>query len=468
MSGVRVAVIGAGPAGYVAALRAAQLGAKVTVVDRDEVGGVCLNRGCIPTKALLASVNAAARSREGRRLGVEFGPVRADLKAMMREKEKIIVGLRRGIELLLKKNHIESVRGVAHFKSPREIEIVRSNGASELLNADRAIIASGSGHVLVPGLGGEADIPADVRRAFLTSDDCLEMAEVPGSLVVVGAGPIGLEFAYLFALLGSAVTVVEMAPSILPSEDAEVAAELERQLKKLKIKIRTGTRIERAGTGADSVAEVVLSGGEKIAAAAVLVAVGRRPDCAGLGAQGIGIAVEKGGRIGVTDKMETSAGGVYAAGDVVGGLMLAHKAYAEGVVAAENALGGDSRMDYRAIPRCVHTEPQVASVGLCMKDAEARGIGCKAGVFPFRGLGMGHAGRKTAGLVKVVAETGTGKLLGVQIVGESACEMIHEAVLAVRLGLRASELYSTIHAHPSMSEAVAEAALALEGRALHL
>jgi dihydrolipoamide dehydrogenase len=476
MSATRVLILGAGPGGYVAALRAAHLGATVTLVERGAVGGVCLNHGCIPTKALLASVSALRTSREAEKYGVHVGESRADWGEMLAMKERVVGNLRKGVEHLLKKNGIRLVEGSARFLSECETEVTTQCGTKQLVNADRVIIATGSSPVplQVPIRGFEGGAGAASRSEgggaprFLTSDKCLELRSIPSSMLVIGGGAIGLEFSYIFACLGTHVTIVEMMPRILPAEDHDVSEEMARELRRLKVNVLVNCRLEEVESTDSGLLHARLSSSETVTVSTVLTAVGRRPNSAELNLQAAGIQVGASGWVTVNERMETSAAGVFAIGDVTGGILLAHKASAEGIVAAENAVGGDSRMNYDSIPRCIFTDPQTAAVGLTEEEAKTKGLRYKVGKVPLRALGKAHAVQKTAGFVKVIAEGHSNRLLGAHMVGHGVSEMIHEVALAIRLGLDASAISSTVHAHPTLSEAICEAALAVEWRALYL
>lgn len=476
---MRVVIIGAGPGGYVAALRAAQMGANVTLVERGALGGVCLNHGCIPTKTLLASVNALRTAREAEKYGVHTGESRADWASMLAIKERVVTNLRKGIGHLLKKSGVNVIEGVARFRSARTVETHNEKGEERLLEADRVIIATGSSpislRIPVHGLqngdmnagSSAAGLPASSAPRLLTSTECLELPRLPATILFVGGGAVGVEFAFIFAALGAQVTIVETLPRILPAEDGEVAEEVTRELRRLKIKVLTDCRLTEVQAVGPEMLRARLSSGESLTFQAIVSAVGRRPNSAELNLDAAGVGVAPAGNIIVTDRMETSTPGIYAIGDVVGGMLLAHKASAEGVVAAENATGGDSRMSYNAIPRCIFTEPQVAAVGLTEEDAKAKGLRYKVGKAPFRAIGKAHAIQKTTGFVKIIAEERGERVLGVHMVGHGVSEMIHEAALVVRLGLDVSAISSTVHAHPTLGEAVYEAALAVQRRSLH-
>lgn len=455
----KIIVIGAGPGGYVAAIRAAQLGAEVTIIEKGEVGGTCLNVGCIPTKTLLASVEVLSSIKEAAKFGIDVGEAVPDLARMMARKDKVVGQLRKGIEYLLKNKKIILMKGSGKILEPGKVEIVKDDGSKEELSAAKIIIATGS-ESAKPSL-----FPFDGEK-IITSKEALSLEKIPGSLLIVGAGAIGVEFGCIFSALGTKVTIVEMLPQVLPTEDAEIARELEKQLKRKRIKVYTGTKIE-AVDSQQSAVHSTLSSGETIETEKVLVAVGRKLNSAGLGLEEVGIKMER-GRIVVNEKLETNVAGIYAIGDVVGGTLLAHKASSEGIVAAENASGQDSVMDYRAVPGCIFTMPEVASVGLSEQKAKEAGHEIKIGRFPFRALGKALAVGQVEGMIKIVAEAESDEILGIHIIGPHATDLIAEGVLAIKAEVTVEELGNAIHAHPTLAEGIMEAAHALHGKAIHL
>jgi dihydrolipoamide dehydrogenase len=455
----KIIVIGAGPGGYVAAIRAAQLGAEVTVIEKGEVGGTCLNVGCIPTKTLLASVEVLSSIKEAAKFGINVGEAVPDLARMMSRKDKVVGQLRKGIEYLLKNKKIVLIKGSGKILEPGKVEVVKDDGSKEALSAAKIIIATGS-ESAQPSL-----FPFDGEK-IITSKEALSLEKIPESLLIVGAGAIGVEFGCIFAALGTAVTIVEMLPQVLPTEDAEIARELEKQLRRKRIKVYTGTKIE-AVDSQQSAVHSTLSSGEVIETEKMLVAVGRKLNSAGLGLEEAGINLER-GRIVVNEKLETNVAGIYAIGDVVGGTLLAHKASSEGIVAAENASGQDSVMDYHAVPGCIFTLPEVASVGLSEQKAKEAGQEIKIGRFPFRALGKALAVGQVEGMIKIVAEAESDEILGIHIIGPHATDLIAEGVLAIKAEITVEELGNTIHAHPTLAEGIMEAAHALHGKAIHL
>jgi dihydrolipoamide dehydrogenase len=457
---VHLAIIGGGPGGYVAALRAASLGAKVTVIEADELGGTCLNRGCIPSKILLHATELYDQARNCVEFGILVDNPRFDLPAMVKNMDKIVAQLRKGIELLFKARGVTWLKGKGKLLSPQKILVQTAEG-EQIIEADKIIIATGSfvAHPPIPG----GDLPG-----VITSDEILWLEHLPESMVVIGGGAIGLEFGFRAAVLGSKVTIIEMLPQILPTEDAEVATEIARVFRRRGVAIHTSAKVEKI-TSIDGKMQVHFSDSEKsqtVIGEVVLMAAGRTPNTKDLGLEGLGIEMDR-RLIKVNSRMETSLPGIYAIGDVVAGPMLAHKASTEGKIAAENACGASLAMDYRAIPACVYTNPGTASVGLNEAQATAAGKQVKVGKFLFRALGKALTIGERTGFVKLVAEAESGVLLGAQMVGPYVPEIIAECTLAVRLGLPAKDIAETIHAHPTLPEATEEAAEDIFGKAIH-
>ncbi len=450
-------VLGGGPGGYVAAIRGAQLGLKVALVEKDLLGGVCLNWGCIPTKALLASAGVVAALGRAGEFGVETAPVAVRPSEMFRRKDEVVAKLRDGVETLLRKRQVSVFRGVGALAGAGAVEVA-SAGGTEFLESDRIILATGS-EAVVP-----AAFPLD-GRVVVTSREALSRADMPASAVVVGAGAVGCEFAGLYAALGVRVVLVEMLPEILPGEDPAAARVLRAAFRRAGIDVKTGVGVESVavrGAGA----HVTLSDGVTVDADMVLLAVGRRPASEGLRLAEHGIETER-GAVKVNERMETTAEGVFAIGDLVGGLLLAHVASREGIVAASRAAGKDIAMDYRAVPRCTFTHPEVAGVGLTEAAALARGIDVRTGRFSFAALGKSLADGEPQGFVKVVCEAGSGVVVGGVIVGRGASDLIHEIALAVHARLPVHEIANAVHAHPTLAEAVMEAAEAVDGLSIH-
>lgn len=459
--GNNITIIGGGPGGYIAAIRAAQLGAQVTLIEKDSLGGTCLNRGCIPTKVLLQSADTLAEIRNASTFGISVDGVSVDFSAVMKRKNAVIRQLQNGVASLMKKNKIRVVEGVGTLIDSR---VVGQVGKPELIRADSIIIATGAKAAALPIAGIN-------EPGVMTSDEALSMDHLPKSVIVIGGGVIGVELAQVMQRLGAKVTVLEAMPQILPNEDKETASMLEGLLKGEGIDIFTGVSVIAIRNAKDGkqVSYKAKSGTEErqCTAERVLVCVGRRPNTDSLGADRLGLA-QDGRRLVVNERMETNVPGVYAVGDVTGKLMLAHVAMAEGVCAAENATGNANTMNYKAVPRGVYTSPEVASVGLNEQQARKDNGDIKVGRFPFVASGKASVLNQASGMVKIVADAAYGQILGVTIVGPHATELIAEAVLAIRMEATVDDLVSTIHAHPTLSEAMMEAALNLQGRAIHL
>ncbi len=455
-------VIGSGPGGYVAGIRAGQLGMKVAVVEKDpKFGGTCLHRGCIPTKALLHTAALYDEVRKAEAFGIKVAGASLDLAAAQTYKSGVVGKNAKGIEFLFKKYKVEGLHGRGRLVGPHEVEI-EQDGQRTIHRAKHLLIATGS----VP-----RDIPparADGER-ILNSDHILELPRVPASLVVLGAGAVGTEFASIFASFGSKVTLVELLPRVLPIEDEEVSAELARVFKKRGITVLTSAKVTASERTADGI-RVMLereSKLEHLEAELLLVAVGRAPVTGDLGLEALGVAMEK-GYVRVNGTMQSSVPHVYAIGDVVPTPWLAHVASAEGILAVEHMAGLAARpLDYDLVPSVTYCEPEVASVGLTEAEAKNRGHDVAVGKFPFSALGKAAILGKTEGFVKVVREKRWDQVLGVHVIGAHATDLIAEACVALKLETTAEELFRTMHAHPTLSEAMAEAAHAAVGHAIH-
>jgi dihydrolipoamide dehydrogenase len=458
---IQLTIIGAGPGGYVAAIRAAQKGMQVTVVEHDEVGGACLHRGCIPTKTLIASAEALERARHAGEFGVELtGEVKYNLEKIRERKDKVVSTQVKGIRALFKSWGVTLIEGRGLIIAPDVVRAVRGDGITQDIRSDRIIIATGSKPATIPGF------PFD-EETVLTSDDAVRMKSVPKSLLIIGAGVIGCEFAFIYRTLGAEVVMAEMKPRALSTEDEEISDLIERELKKAKIKLHAGVKVEAVEKRPDGMT-VKLSDGREIKTEKILVSIGRCMNSENIGLEAVGVRKGTRGEITVNEKMETNVPGIYAIGDVTGTMMLAHVASHQGLVAVENALGGNARMDYGAVPAGIFTMPEVGSVGLREKQAIERGLKIKVGRFPYRGLGKAHAMGEITGMVKVIADGATDKILGVHICGAHATDMIHEAALAIRMGATSRDIGSMIHAHPTLAEAVMEAAEDVHKTAIHL
>jgi dihydrolipoamide dehydrogenase len=455
-----VIVIGGGPGGYVAAIRAAQLGAKVLLIEKDQLGGTCVNRGCIPTKAMLADANLYDHAKRSSVLKMEN--LRVDMKQLLSRKNEVVKRMTTGIQFLIRNNEITFSQGRAKFVDRTTIEVEGEKGR-EQFNKQKIIIATGSVSAQIPNI--------DVNgKVILTSTEMLELSSIPKELIIIGGGVIGMEFACLFNSLGSKVTVIEMLPEIISTEDGEVIRRLTTLLKKKNIQILTDTKVKEAKvkkgraevTVVDKEGKEVLFKTEK-----ALMAVGRSPYADGLGLEKINLAFN-GKFIKVNEKMETNIPGIYAIGDVTGKQMLAHKASAEGIVAAENASGHQTHADYSKIPNCIYTFPEVASIGLTEKQAKEKGLQVRIGRYPFQSNGRALAMGDSEGFVKVIADKDLGQVIGVHILGGHATDMIGGPVLAMGLETTVEEMGKTIQAHPTLMEAVAEASLDAIKEAIHL
>ncbi len=465
-----VVVIGAGTGGYVAAIRASQLGRKVAVVEKQKaLGGTCLIWGCIPTKALLEHAHALKIVREAEQWGVmlPYGAPALNMGTVHARKDKVVSGLTKGIEFLFKKNKIDWIKGTARLAGNGKVEVFE--GDTQTLDAKEIIIATGSSPRSVPGI--EID-----RKRIITSDEAIHLPEVPKSLVIMGSGAVGVEFASIYRRFGSEVTIIELLPRLVPVEDEAVSAELEKSFKKQGIKSLTGTKVTKAtatATGVDIEAQTPEGKTQKLSADILLVATGRGPVTTGLGAEALGIQLEK-GYIKVDQMYRTSVPNVSAIGDVItlgtpGHPQLAHVSSAEGVLVAERLAGKDVRpLNYGHVPGCTYCDPEIGSVGLTEAEAKKQGYDVQIGTFPFGVLGRAKMAGETDGFVKIVADKKYDEVLGVHMIGPRSTELVAEAVLALRLECTVEELMQTIHAHPTFSEAVAEAAHATHGAAIHL
>lgn len=458
-------VLGSGPGGYVAAIRAAQLGMRAAVVEKDpKFGGTCLHRGCIPTKALLHTASTLDEIRSAEAIGINVGAPELDLGKAHAYKNGVVAKNAKGIEFLFKKNKVEGLHGFGRLVGPHEVEITRG-GEKAIHTARFVLIATGSVPREIPSL------PCDGER-ILNSDHALQLERVPESLAVIGAGAVGAEFASIYRSFGSEVTLIEMLPRVLPLEDEEVSAELERRFKKRGIRVETGARlagVDESGEALKLTLEREGSENFELEAEIVLVAIGRAPVSQGLGFEEVGIELER-GYVVVDETMRTALPHVYAIGDVVDTPWLAHVASAEGILAVEHMAGheGARPINYDHVPGCTYCEPEVASVGLTEAQARERGYEVEVGKFPFSALGKAVILQHTEGFVKIVRETRYDELLGVHIIGAHATDLIAEACVALNIESTNEELIRTIHAHPTLSEAVMEAAHAASGHTIHI
>ena len=457
-------VIGAGPGGYTAAIKAAQLGMKTAIVEKDEtLGGTCLKVGCIPSKALLTSTELyyGARRHFGAH-GISADGLSMDVGAMMKRKDGVVRKMARGIDFLMNKNGIERVAGLGRIAGPNEVEVT-SDAGQQCLKAKRILIATGSRVAGLPFLEFDGE-------TVLSSDDAVALGQAPVSMIVIGAGAIGLELGSVWARLGTAVTVVEFLPRIASTFDEDITQALQKLLQRQGLKFHLGTYVESAEKTEGGVKLTAAKGDKKLELEAekLLVAVGRKPNTGGLGTAEAGVELDEHGCIKIDAEWQTSVSGIYAIGDVVAGPMLAHKAEQEAIAAVERMAGQPGSVNYDAIPWVIYTSPEVATVGLTEAEAVEKGHEVGVGVFPFQANGRAVAGGHADGLAKVIADKATGLVLGAQILSANASELIAEVVLLMELGGSAKDMARTIHAHPTMSEGLREAAHAATGEPLHI
>ena len=455
---MKITIIGAGPGGYEAAIMAAKLGAEVTVVEKKEVGGTCLNIGCIPTKALLASADVLTTSLEAEKFGVFNDHTTVDLKQIIERKDKLVAGLVKGIEFLFESNGINLIRGIGKLIDSKTVEVKCNDGGVETLVSDKILLATGSVPVCPEMFHYDGE-------KVITSTEALALKTPPKSMIVVGGGVIGCELGQFFSHLGTKITIVEMAEQILSSEDESVAKQLLRQFKREKIKVLTANgvtdvKVENSGV------VVTLKNGAILEAEMMLLSIGRSSYSKGLNLEELGIKVDLKGQIEVDETLQTSVKGIYAVGDLINTPYLAHVASKEGIIAAENMLGKNKTGIHKAIPRCVYTDPQVAAVGLTEKDAQQKGIVYKTGSFDFRSLGKAQIIGKIQGQVKIIVDE-QDVIIGASIIGPEATDLLAELTMAVHLGLTAEELGDVIHPHPTLSEAIMEALHDIHGMSIN-
>jgi dihydrolipoamide dehydrogenase len=462
-----VAVIGTGPGGYVCAIRAAQLGMKVAVVEKRAThGGTCLNIGCIPSKALLHSTELFHEAGHSfARMGIDIGPPALDLSRMMAFKQEAVEGNTKGVEFLFRKNKITAFHGTARIASPGRIAVKNDKGEETTVEARNIIIATGSDSARLRG------VEIDEKR-IVSSTGALTLERVPRDLLVVGAGVIGLELGSVWARLGAKVTVIEFLDRIVPGTDAEIAKQFQRLLQRQGFTFRLSSKVTGVAPASErlSVAVEPAKGGapETLTADVVLVAIGRVPYTAGLGLEELGVQLDNQGRVTVTDRFETTVPGIFAIGDVIRGPMLAHKAEDEGVALAELLAGQAGHVNYDVIPNVIYTSPEVATVGRSEDELKRDGVAYKVGKFPFLANGRAKANQTTDGFVKIIADALTDRVLGAHIIGPQAGELIHECAVLMEFGGSSEDLARTCHAHPTLAEAVKEAAMAVEQRAIHM
>lgn len=452
-----IAVLGGGPGGYAAAIRAAQKGACVCLVERDKVGGTCLNRGCIPTKALYSTALMLERIRGAAVHGIGVEGVKFDYGTASARKDEVVEKLVGGVEQLLKANGIDVFRGEASIEGPGRVRIRREDVTGHI-RAKKIIIATGS------LAARPKSLPVDGKKV-LTSNEILAIKELPASLLVIGGGYIGCEFAGIFSAFGTRVTVVEQLPQLLARSDRQAVREVEKTFKEKGVEVIVGTSVEELRVGEDDVL-ARLSGDREVRAEKVLVSVGRIPNSAGFGFEEAGIRMEKGAIL-VDEGMRTSAPGVFAIGDVTNIIQLAHVASYQADIAVANALGGDEKADYRVVPSTIFTLPEIGQVGLTEEECKEKGIAAEIGRFAYQASSKALCDGEPRGMVKVLAEKGSGRLLGATVVGEEAATLVAEVAVALRQQMTAAELASVIHSHPTLPEMIREAAEDTEGLAIH-
>lgn len=457
-------VIGSGPGGYVAAIRASQLKMKTAVIEKADIGGVCLNWGCIPTKSLLKSAQVMDYINNAANYGITVeGSVKADFGAVIARSRNVAESMSKGVNFLFKKNNIEHIRGFGRLKGNNTVEVESLEGERKLLTASNIILATGARSKELPNLIQDGKRIIGYREA-------MTLGELPASMVIVGSGAIGSEFANFYQIMGTSVTLVEFMPRIVPNEDEEVSKQLERSFRKLKIKVLTSSSVESADTSGEKIKVSIKTpkGIETVETDIVLSAVGVTPNIEDIGLETAGVKVIK-GKIGVDEFYRTSAPGVFAIGDIVGGQALAHVASAEGIICVEKIAGLDPEpLDYKNVPACTYTTPEIASCGYTEAAAREAGFNIRVGKFPFTASGKASASGMRDGFVKLVFDAEYGELLGAHMIGSNVTEMISEIVVARKLETTAHEIIKAIHPHPTMSEAIMEAAAAAYGEVIHL
>jgi dihydrolipoamide dehydrogenase len=458
-----ITIIGGGPGGYVAAIQAAKMGAKVILIEKDVLGGTCLNRGCIPTKSLVRSAEIFKNLKEAENFGCQAENISVDIKNVIGRKNRVITQLVQGIEYILKKHDVRVIRGIGEIKDCNTV-FVKEKAAEITIKTNNIIIATGSKSSSLP-------IPGKDLECVMDSSDALQMDELPEKMVIIGGGVIGMEFAFIFSGFGVDVTVVEFLDEVLAAFDSDIIEEISKIAKSKGIKIFTGSKVEQIIQGEDGQSIVVFSkDNEKkyISADKVLMAVGRQPSLDGLGVASLGLELnDKGRGIKVNEKMQTNIPNIYAIGDVTNRVLLAHVASHQGIVAVKNIMGVPSEIDYNVIPSAIFTDPEIAMVGIGEKAAKKQGIDVEVGKFPFAASGKALTMGESRGFVKIIKQKCTGKILGGAIIGPHATDLIAEIALAVKKGLTCEDVIETVHAHPTTAEAIHEAVLAAEGGAIH-
>lgn len=457
-------VIGSGPGGYVAAIRASQLNMKVAVVEKSEIGGICLNWGCIPTKSLLKSAQVLDYINHAEDYGIRGGAeAKSDFGAIVARSRGVAEGMSKGIQYLFRKNNIELLKGFGALAGGSEVEVTSDDGSKKKYSAGNIIIATGARSKELPGLKQDG-------RKIIGYREAMTLPVQPETMVVAGSGAIGSEFAYFYQTIGTSVTLVEFMPRIVPNEDEEVSRQLERSFKKMKMRVLTGSSVESADTSGDKCRLKILTprGYEELETDIVLSAVGVETNISGIGLELAGVRTEK-GKVVVDDHYRTNVPGIFAIGDIVHGPALAHVASAEGIACVEKIAGLDPEpVDYSNIPSCIYTTPEIASCGMTEAAAKAAGREIRVGKFPFAASGKANASGSKEGFVKLIFDASDGELLGAHMIGANVTEMISELVVARKLETTAHEIIKSVHPHPTMSEAIMEAAAAAYGEVIHL
>ena len=465
MANYDVIVIGAGPAGYVSAIRAAQLGLKIAIIDKQWLGGVCLNIGCIPSKALLKNADVIHTLRErGKEFGFSIENFKVDYSVAVKRSRKVSSRLTKGVGFLMKKNKIDVFMGSAKFSSKDTIEVTDKDGNSQVLQAKDIIIATGASAIVPPGWDVDG-------KHILTYNEAILQENLPKSVIVIGSGAIGVEFATIWNSYGVDVTIVEMLPNIVPLEEEEVSLELAKAFKKLGINVLTNHRVNSLGVKDDLVEVEVESGGESkiIEAEQALIAIGVKPNSTSLGLEEIGVNLSDKGMIEIDERMATNVPGIWAIGDVTGKLMLAHVGSAQGIVCAENIAGVDTiTLDYEMMPKVTFSHPQVASFGMSEAAAEERGYDVKVGRYPFQANGKALGLGESAGWVKIITDAKYGEILGAHMIGPEVTELLPELTLAQMMEITTAEIAQNVHAHPTLSEVLMEAAHGAEGHSINI
>ena len=459
---MKIAIIGGGPGGYTAAIRAAQLNAEVTLIEKERVGGTCLNKGCIPTKVLLHTSGVYQAAKNFESIGIKVTGTKLDWGEVQRRKTEVVNKQVKGVENLLINNNVKKINGEGSFINKNQIKVKESDGSQTIVDFDYGIIATGSKPVVIP-------IPGIDLPGVITSDEALNLKEIPRSMVIIGGGVIGSEFAEVFSAVGCKVTIIEMLPNIVANMDRDIVSTLVFKFENSGVEIYTDTKVVSISRTEEGLAVNTESAGKSrtFSAEKVLLAIGRKPVTDNLKLENAGVLTNK-GTVAVNKNMQTNVSNIYAIGDARGGVMLAHAASSEGIAAVESIMGMKPNIDFNTIPYCVYTKPELAGVGLTEDQARDKGYDVKVGLFPMSINGKAMIEDEQQGLVKYITDNATGEVLGLHISGPGATELIVEGVLAVRLEATIEEITSTIHAHPTVAEALHEAAHAVHNKAIHL